>query len=86
MLMLERIVAYWENRPMLAWALIYIMHLVYKAKVTHNDLTENNILLHFAPDEMKSVYIGVCDWGIASRVVEMNSSNYHNKSEADCEV
>ena len=84
--MLERIVAYRENRPMLASALIYIMHLVHKAKITHNDLTENNILLHFPPNDVKIVYIGVCDWGIGSRVVEMKSSNYHNKSEADCEV
>ena len=48
----QRIVAYRKNRAMLAWALIYIMDLVHKAKIIHNDLTPSNVLLYFPPDDV----------------------------------
>jgi hypothetical protein len=77
----ERIVAFRKNRAMLAWALIYVMDLVHKAKIIHNDLTPSNILLHFPPDNVQSVYIGVCDWGMASRIVERKASYYGKPDE-----
>ena len=72
----ERIVAFRKNRAMLAWALIYLMDLVHQAKIIHNDLTPSNILLHFPEDNVHAVYIGVCDWGMASRVSENKSSYF----------
>jgi len=72
----ERIVAFRRNRAMLAWGLIYVMALVHKAKIIHNDLTPSNILLHFPPDNVQRVYIGVCDWGMACRTVEKKASYF----------
>ena len=61
---------------MLAWSLIYVMDIVHKAEILHNDLTPSNILLHFPPHDKNKVYIGVCDWGVASRVIENKASPY----------
>ena len=72
----QRIVAYRKNRGMLAWSLIYVMDIVHKAEILHNDLTPSNILLHFPPHDKNKVYIGVCDWGVASRVIENKASPY----------
>ena len=81
----ERIVAFRKNRAMLAWSLIYVMDLVHQAKITHNDLTPSNILLHFPPHQVETAYIGVCDWGMASRIVENKASFYGYQNDRDCQ-
>ena len=42
------------------------MDIVYKHDVLHNDLNPNNVMLHFLRDREGAVFIGVCDWGMAS--------------------
>lgn len=78
----QKIVAFRKNRAMLAWGLIYVMDLVQKAKILHNDLSPSNVLLHFPPENVDVAYIGVCDWGLASRVVEDKPSLYGDMDEA----
>jgi hypothetical protein len=79
----QRIVAYRKNRGMLAWSLIYVMDLVHKAKILHNDLTPSNILLHFPAHDKDKAYIGVCDWGMASRIIENKASFYGFREQDD---
>jgi len=33
--------------------------------IFHNDLWKDNIMLHFLPNKLDIVYIGVYDWGEA---------------------
>ena len=80
----QRIVEYRKNRAMLAWALIYVMDIVHRAKIIHNDLTPSNVLLHFPANDVEKVYIGVSDWGMASRIVEEKSSYFRYPNEVDC--
>jgi serine/threonine protein kinase len=49
-----------KKRMELAWALLYIMDEVHKSHNLHNDISPDNILLHF-PEEESKVYIRVCD-------------------------
>jgi serine/threonine protein kinase len=51
-------------------SLILIMDCVHKGKIIHNDISPSNILLRFLPDHIDRVYIGVCDWSMASCAVE----------------
>ena len=51
------------------------MNEVHKSHNLHNDLSSDNILFHFPDDESK-VYIGVCDWGLASKDSEQGQSPY----------
>jgi hypothetical protein len=42
----------------------------------HNDLSQDNIMLHFLLDNFLLVYISVCDWGEVGRLGEDNPSPY----------
>ena len=59
----------------LAWALLYIMNEVHKSSNLHNDLSPDNILLHFLDDESQ-IYIGVYDWGMMTKATEPMQSLY----------
>jgi serine/threonine protein kinase len=67
---LEKIKAFRIKRAKLAMSLIMTMARVHKKKILHNDIFPSNILLHFPPDHVDTVYIGVCDWGMATRIIE----------------
>jgi hypothetical protein len=62
----KRLVLYRKNRAHLAWALMNIMATVSVEDVLHNDLSHNNVLLHFPINDDNVVNIGVCDWGLAT--------------------
>ena len=53
-----------------------IVDVVHKNDVLHNDLNPNNIMLHFPRDRDGVVFIGVCDWGMATWKNEEVPSNY----------
>ena len=44
----------------LAISLIMTMTRVYKSKILYNDISPSNILLHFPPNHVDRIYIGVC--------------------------
>ena len=71
----HRLIRFRRKRIELEWALLYIMNEVHKSHNLHNDLSPDNILFHFPDDESK-VYIGVCDWGLASKDSEQGQSPY----------
>ena len=54
-----------KRRTELAWAFVVMMKEVHACGHLHNDISLDNIMLHF-PDDESRVYIGVCDWGLAT--------------------
>ena len=72
----KRLMAYRRKRTELAWALICIVDQVQQSSVLHNDITPENIMLHFPNDDGQTVWIGLCDWGMASRINEETHSLY----------
>ena len=71
----HQLVRFRKKRSELAWALLHIMNEVHKSHHLHNDLSPDNILLHFPSDESR-VYIGVCDWGLSTKLDEPMQSLY----------
>ena len=71
-----------KKRTELAWALLRIMNEVHKSKNLHNDLSPDNVLLHFPLDESR-VYIGVCDWGMTTKISEPMQSLYTFTNRSD---
>ncbi len=57
----RQLVAFRQNCVKLAWAFINIMNKVHHCRILHNDLSNDNIMLHFLIDKLDVVYIGVCD-------------------------
>ena len=65
------------QRTELAWTLLNIMNNIHQSHVLHNDLSPDNILLHFEPENHpQHVYIGVCDWALSSNAAFPRESLY----------
>ena len=77
---------YRKNRAYLAWALMCIMDVVHSQRLLHNDLSPNNVMLHFPKHKSDAVYIGVCDWGMTSWDGEDKMSNYGQPSSRELGV
>jgi hypothetical protein len=39
------------------------MNAIHHYGILHNNLSKNNIMLHFPTNKSNVVYIGLCDWG-----------------------
>jgi hypothetical protein len=72
----DKMKAYRKNRVKLVLSLLTIMDKCHAQNILHNDLSPSNIMLHFPPGKPENVYIGVCDWGMASHVKEKKASLY----------
>jgi Protein kinase domain len=79
----KQLITYRKHRAYLAWALMCIVDVMHKEDVMHNDLNPNNIMLHFPPEDDSRVFIGICDWGMASWSGEDKISNYGKPTEAE---
>ena len=77
------LVTYRKHRAYLAWVLMCIVDVVYKQDVLHNNLNPNNVMLHFLRNKAGAVFIGICDWGMATWIQEEAPSNYGKKAEED---
>jgi RIO-like serine/threonine protein kinase len=83
---LDMVLAYRKNWVKLVLPLLASMEKYQAQNILHNDLSPWNIMLHFPLDKPKNVYIGVYDWGMASRVVENKSSLYTYATKAKMEA
>ena len=79
----QKLVVYRKNQAYLAWALMCIVDVVHKQDVLHNDLNPNNVMLQFSRDRGGAVFIGICDWGMATWIQEEALSNYGKKNKKD---
>jgi serine/threonine protein kinase len=72
----DRVKTYRKNRVKLVLSLLTIMDKCHAQNILHIDLSPSNIMLHFPLGKPKNIYIGVCDWGMASHVKEKKASLY----------
>ncbi len=47
------------------------MNIVHHCKILHNNLSKDNIMLHFPIDKPNVMYISLCDWGEAGCLQEV---------------
>ena len=62
------------------------MEKCYFQNILLDDLSPSNIMVHILPEHPKNVYIGMCDWGLASCVVENAPSLYDYAAKAEMEA
>ncbi len=67
----------------LGWAFINIMNVIHHSIILHNDLSKNNIMLHFLPSKLHVMYIGVYDLGEIKGSQEVMPSLYGFAKEQD---
>ena len=70
--MLGPLLDFYKNHLELVYAFLCVMAYVSKEpELLHNDLLPSNVMFHFgALDDVHQVFIGVIDWGRASRSKE----------------
>ncbi len=78
-----QLVTFWQNCVKLAWAFINIMNVVHHYGIFHNDLSKDNIMLHFLVNKPDVLYIGVCDWGEVGCLQDVTPSLYGFTKEQD---
>jgi tRNA A-37 threonylcarbamoyl transferase component Bud32 len=71
-----QLIAFRQNHVKLAWAFINIINTLHHFEILHNDLSNDNIMLHFLPDKPNFMYIGVYDLGEAEHLQEVMPSLY----------
>ncbi len=71
------------NRVKLAWTFINIMNVIHHFGILHNDVSKDNIMLHFPLDKLDVVYIGMCDWVKVRCLWEVITSLYGFENEQD---
>jgi len=59
------------------------MNVIHHCEILHNDLSKDNIMLHFSADKLDVVYIGVCNWGEAECLDKVIPSLYGFAKEQD---
>jgi hypothetical protein len=63
--------------------IINIMNVIHYCGILHNHLSKDNIMMHFLPNKLDVVYIGMCDWGEAGHLQEVIPSLYGFAKEQD---
>ncbi len=66
-----------------AWAFINIANIIHYCGILHNDLSKDNIMLHFLTNKRNVVYISVCNWGEVEHLQKVMPSLYGFAKEQD---
>jgi hypothetical protein len=57
----RRVEVFRKKRHELAWTFFNIMNNVHHCHTLHNDMSPDNVKLHFLPNSTDKVYIDICD-------------------------
>jgi serine/threonine protein kinase len=70
-----------KKRHELAWTFLNTMNNVHHCHTLHNDMSPDNVLLHFLPNSPNKVYIGICNWAMARNFNDLKESLYIHESQ-----
>jgi hypothetical protein len=76
----RRVEVFRKKRHELAWTFLNTMNNVHHCHTLHNNMSPNNVLLHFPPNSPDKVYIGICDWAMAGNFNDLKESLYTHES------
>ena len=67
----------------LAWTFLNTMNNVHHCHTLHNNMSLDNVMLHFLPNSVDKVYIDICDWAMARNFNDLKESlHIHESQEA----
>ena len=70
-----------KKRHKLVWTFLNTMNNVHHCHTLHNDMSPDIVLLHFPPNFLDKVYIGISDWAMARNFNDLNESLYIHENE-----
>jgi hypothetical protein len=65
----------------LAWTFLNTRNNVHHCHTLHNNISPDNVLLHFQPNFPDKVYIGICNWAMVGNFNDLKESCYIHESE-----
>jgi hypothetical protein len=77
----RRVEVFRKKYHKLAWTILNTMNNVHHCHTLHNDMSPDNIMLHFPPNSVDKVYIGICDWAMARNFNDLKEFFYIHKSQ-----
>jgi hypothetical protein len=63
----------------LAWTFLNTLNNIHHCHTLHNDMSPENVMLHFPPNSADKVYIGICDWAMAGNFNDLKESLWEHK-------
>ena len=70
-----------KKRYKLAYTFLNTMNNVHHCHTLYNDMSSNNVMLHFLPNSEDKVYISICDWATARNFNDLKESLYIQESQ-----
>jgi hypothetical protein len=70
-----------KKRHELAWTFLNTMNNVHHCYTLHNNMSLDNVMLHFLPNSKDKMYIGICDWTMARNFNDLKESLYIHESQ-----
>jgi hypothetical protein len=70
-----------KKRHELAWTFLNTMNNIHHCHTLYNDMSPDNVMLHFPPNSADKVYIGICDWAMVGNFNDLKESLYIHKSQ-----
>jgi serine/threonine protein kinase len=77
----RRVEVFRKKRHELVWTFLNTMNIVHHCHSLHNNISPDNVLLHFLPNSEDKVYIGICDWAMARNFNDLKESLYIHESQ-----
>ena len=70
-----------KKRHKLAWTFLNTMNNAHHCHTLQNDMSLDNIMLHFLPNSTNKVYIGICNWTMVGNFNDLKESFYIHESQ-----
>jgi hypothetical protein len=77
----RRVEVFRKKRHELAWTFLNTMNNVHHCHTLYNDISPDNVLLHFPPNSPDKVYIRICDSAMAGNFNDLKESLYIHESQ-----
>ena len=65
----------------LVWTFLNTINNVHHCHTWHNDMSPDNVILHFPPNSVDKAYISICDWAMVGNFNHLKESLYIHKSQ-----
>jgi hypothetical protein len=76
----RRVEVFRKKRHELAWIILNTMSNVHHCHTLHNDMSPDNVMLHFPPNFEDKIYTDICDWAVAGNFNDLKESLYIHES------
>jgi serine/threonine protein kinase len=77
----RRVEVFWKKGHELAWTILNTMNNIHHCHTLHNDVSPDNVMLHFPLNSKNKVFSGICDWTMAGNFNDFKESFYIHESQ-----